>query len=138
MTYLYMAGPLFCYQDRWYLEQITARFEALGYKTFLPHRDVGLLTNFGPAERKATFWGDMEALNKADAVVALLSGTDHDSGTCAEIGYTYARQKPIFAITDDIRWKNNFVWGMCAEGQTVVKDIDALVDLVHGHFSAQG
>jgi nucleoside 2-deoxyribosyltransferase len=135
MTYLYIAGPLFNTQDRWYLERITERFEALGYETFLPHRDVGLLEDFGIEQRKATFRGDMVALDRCDAVVALLTGTDHDSGTSAEIGYTYARRKPIFAITDDIRWKNNFVWGMCAEGETIASNIEELVALVHGHFS---
>lgn len=138
MTYLYMAGPLFCFQDRWYLEQITARFEELGYETFLPHRDVGLLTNFGPEQRKATFWGDMAALDRCDAIVALLSGTNHKTRELARKSATPTPARSQSSPSPTICWKNNFVWGMCAEGEHVVKEVDALVELVHGHFSSEG
>ena len=44
------------------------------------------------------FKTDLDALAAADLTVALLSGQDIDSGTSAEIGFTYAKGKPLIGI----------------------------------------
>ena len=44
-----------------------------------------------------------EAIDRADAVVAVLDGADVDSGTAAEIGYAFARGTPIVGYRGDIR-----------------------------------
>ena len=44
MNYVYIAGPLFDDHERGYLENITEIFENRGYKTFLPHRDAGVVS----------------------------------------------------------------------------------------------
>jgi nucleoside 2-deoxyribosyltransferase len=98
--------------------------EGAGYKTFVPHRDAGVLTDFKERMRSHIFQTDMEALVKCEGCVALLTDPDHDSGTCAEIGYLYAKGIPVVGLTDDIRWLNNFIWGMCQEGQTLVRRLD--------------
>ena len=41
--YIYIAGPLFNTHERWYLESIANLLEQAGYRTFLPHRDAGVL-----------------------------------------------------------------------------------------------
>jgi nucleoside 2-deoxyribosyltransferase len=43
------------------------------------------------------------ALDGADAVVAVLDGADVDSGTAAEIGYAFARDKPVIGYRGDFR-----------------------------------
>ena len=43
MDYVYIAGPLFDDHERSYLESIAKIFEDRGYKTFLPHRDAGVV-----------------------------------------------------------------------------------------------
>lgn len=98
----YIAGPLFTEGDRWYLEKIDAECEKLGLKTYLPHRDAGLC----PADDKNTqfyFQTDYQNILESDFLVAVLHGTDVDSGTAWEIGCAYANGKQIFAIADDIR-----------------------------------
>ena len=56
---------------------------------------------------------DLNALKSADITVALITGWDIDSGTSAEIGYTYARNKPIIAVdASERRFRNLFVEGM--------------------------
>lgn len=42
-------------------------------------------------------------IDKADIVIAILEGTDVDSGTASEIGYAAARGKTIYGIREDIR-----------------------------------
>lgn len=98
----YIAGPLFTEGDRWYLEYIDDRCAALGYATYLPHRDAGLSPPSGEGTR-FFFEADIDALIEADLVVAVLHGPDVESGTAWEMGYAYARGTPIVAIVDDTR-----------------------------------
>ncbi len=130
MRSIYIAGPLFNTADRSYLEHIAAVLENAGFTTFLPHRDVGVINELTPQERSRIFHGDLEALEQYDLCVALLTGPDHDSGTCAELGYCYAKGKPCYGITDDIRWLNNFIWGVCSEGKNIVKHPEDLIPLL--------
>jgi nucleoside 2-deoxyribosyltransferase len=127
---IYIAGPLFNTHERRYLEEVAAAMESAGYKTFLPHRDAGILNNTSEESRRHIFQSDLQALDEADGCVALLTGPDHDSGTSAELGYMYARGKPCFGLTDDIRWMNNLIWGLCNYGKYITRDIDELVNLL--------
>lgn len=43
------------------------------------------------------------AIDKCDGVFAVLDGTDVDSGTAAEIGYAFAKRKPIVGYRGDSR-----------------------------------
>jgi nucleoside 2-deoxyribosyltransferase len=130
MTLVYVAGPLFNTHERWYLEQIATVLEGAGYQTYLPHRDAGVLDKSKPGERERVFQADLDALDACDFCVALLTGADHDSGTSLELGYLFARGKPCFGITDDVRSLNNMIWGACGHGQTIVAHIDQLLPLI--------
>src|SRR6185437_15709924 len=44
-----------------------------------------------------------DAIDRCDAMLAVLDGVDIDSGTAAEIGYAYARGKPIMGYRGDFR-----------------------------------
>ena len=102
---IYIAGPLFNKHEQMYLEDIAKELEGKGYDCFLPHRDQ---TGIDESELKGTdmsqetknriFKNDLDALDAADLTVALLTGQDIDSGTSAEIGHTYAKEKPVIAI----------------------------------------
>lgn len=131
MKSIYIAGPLFNTHERWYLERIAEKLESAGYRTFLPHRDAGLVKLGSFEERSRIFNIDIDALNTADLCVALLTGADQDSGTSAELGYMYAQGKPCFGITDDKRGAlNNIIWGICGKGQQIVRSIDDLLPLL--------
>ncbi|MDQ6694525.1 MAG: nucleoside 2-deoxyribosyltransferase [Chloroflexota bacterium] len=130
MRLIYIAGPLFNTHERRYLEQVAEAVEKRGYATFLPHRDAGLLSELTMQSRERLFKADVEALSKCDACVALLTGPDHDSGTSAELGYMYALGKACFGITDDIRWLNNMIWGICGQGSRIAPSIEQLAELV--------
>jgi nucleoside 2-deoxyribosyltransferase len=130
MSYIYIAGPLFNSHERWYLERIAEALEAAGHRTFLPHRDAGLVDLRRPEAQVRVFHDDIAALDACDMCVALLTGPDQDSGTSAELGYMYARGKPCFGITDDFRFLNNMLWGICGEGRLIARDIRGLVALI--------
>lgn len=128
---IYIAGPLFNTHERMYLEQIAAALEELGFETFLPHRDAGILGALSViGERQRLFRDDMEALGACDIVVALLTGADHDSGTCGELGYAYAKGKLCIGISDDVRRMNNLIWGLCSEGEMLANSIPELLQIL--------
>lgn len=47
--------------------------------------------------------GNARMIDECDAVLAVLDGTDVDSGTAAEIGYAFARGKRIVGYRGDFR-----------------------------------
>jgi nucleoside 2-deoxyribosyltransferase len=137
---IYIAGPLFNKHERGYLETIAHNLEKEGFSCFLPHRD---LTGVEESELKTTtmsqttktkiFVADLTALKESDLTVALLTGWDIDSGTSAEIGYTFANGKPIIGIdASERRFRNLFVEGMITEK---VHDISAIIPTIKKVFS---
>ena len=132
MIKIYIAGPLFNAHERNYLELIASELEGSGYKCFLPHRDQSGIddtelegTNMSQATKDKIFNADLTALKEADLTVALITGYDIDSGTAAEIGFTYANDRPIIAITAyERRFRNLFVDGMIS---TTVNDVYELL-----------
>lgn len=130
MRRVYIAGPLFNTHERWYLEQIAVEIEGIGFATFLPHRDAGLIDVWNDTSKAKVFRDDIAALDSCDVCVALLTGPDQDSGTSAELGYMYAQGKPCFGISDDFRYLNNMIWGICDDGQRIAKSIEELANLL--------
>ena len=129
---IYIAGPLFNAHERSYLELIAAQLEGSGYTCFLPHRDQSGIddselegTNLSQGTKDKIFNTDLTALKAADLTVALITGQDIDSGTAAEIGFTYAKDRPIIAIKAyERRFRNLFVDGM------ISKTVDDVADLL--------
>jgi nucleoside 2-deoxyribosyltransferase len=46
---------------------------------------------------------DLEKLEEADVIVAVLNGPDVDSGTAFEVGYACAKGKPVVGLKTDVR-----------------------------------
>ena len=138
MKKAYIAGPLFDDQERDYLEKIAQIVESYGISTFVPHRDAGLVTGDFTFEKKVkVFDVDMEFLEPADIVIALLTGRDVDSGTAAEIGYAYKAGKRLIGISaNTIKPINNFVWGIFNYGEDIVESLDDLKTLLEKEFGA--
>ena len=132
MIKIYIAGPLFNAHERNYLELIASELEGSGYKCFLPHRDQSGIdeselegTHMSQGIKDKIFNADLTALREADLTVALITGQDIDSGTAAEIGFTYANNRSIIAITAyERRFRNLFVDGMISK---TVNDVDELL-----------
>ena len=138
MKQAYIAGPLFDDHEREHLVKIAEIVESFGFNTFLPHRDAGLVTSDFTHEKKVkVFDVDMEYLEPADLVVALLTGRDVDSGTAAEIGYAYKASKKLIGVnSNNIKPINNFVWGIFNYGKDIVEDLDQLKKVLSEKYSA--
>jgi nucleoside 2-deoxyribosyltransferase len=89
--------------------------EKLGHQLLNPWADAGdvaavLKLPFGAERRDA--WRrinpeigrkNQRSIDECDMIFAVLDGTDVDSGTAAEIGYGFAKQKPILGYRGDFR-----------------------------------
>lgn len=116
---IYLAGPLgFSEAGRYFYErEFIPKVKAQGFTVLdpwalTPQSEVDAVANMpdGPARREA--WRKLNvkiaarnaaALDECDAVVAILDGVDVDSGTAAEIGYAFAKGKPILGYRGDFR-----------------------------------
>ena len=116
---VYMAGPLgFSEAGRHFHEAVLVPFvRGLGFEVLDPWTltDAARIARvqalpYGPAKREAWRVLNVEigannraAIDRSDALVAVLDGVDVDSGTAAEIGYAFARGKLIAGYRGDFR-----------------------------------
>ena len=75
---IYIAGPLFNFHERNYLEMIAKALEDNGFDCFLPHRDqIGVTDeelsqhNMTATTKQKIFTNDLNALTASDLTVAL-------------------------------------------------------------------
>ena len=103
---VYLAGPLFTPYERSYLDECAARLREQGFDVFVPHEQALALGKTSAAE---IFAKDLEGLAGAEAVLALLDGSQVDDGTACEIGLFYAlmqsdpAKKGIVGLLTDLR-----------------------------------
>ena len=93
---LYLAGPLFSSAERSWNAELARRLRGAGHDVFLPQeKEAGL-------DAAAIFRTDVDGIDRAEALVAVMDGPDPDSGTAWECGYAYGR-KPVILIRTDFR-----------------------------------
>jgi len=97
---VFVAGPLFSESDRATDKKIVELCESLNLKTFWSWRDA---ERFKVYTSEAIHSVNKEALDSCDLVIANLDGSDIDSGTSWEIGYAFAKGKPVIGIRSDFR-----------------------------------
>jgi len=93
---LYFAGPLFSAAERDWNASLAGRLRAAGHDVFLPQdQEKGK-----PAA--GIFSTDVDGIDWADALVAIMDNLDPDSGTAWECGYAYGK-KPVVLVRTDFR-----------------------------------
>ena len=116
---IYLAGPFgFSEAGRVFHNSVLVpAITALGHRVLDPwaladRKTIAAVTRmpYGAKRRDAWAWlnreigaGNTRAIDRSDAVFAVLDGVDVDSGTAAEIGYAFARGKPILGYRGDFR-----------------------------------
>ena len=100
MKKVYLASPFFNEAEIGRMEEVKRILRAKGLEVFAPFEHQNEHLEFGSKEwRKATFEGDINGIDTADVVVAIVSnGNYSDSGTAWEIGYGVAKGKPIVVV----------------------------------------
>lgn len=136
---IYVAGALYTPAERAYLEELDRQLKTHGYRTFLPHRDSGLASPSDAGNTRAFFENDVSAIVQADGVVAVIHGSDVDSGTAWEIGYAYALAKPVLGLYEDTRYQdiNLMILNSAIVSDSIIGLIKALDDVFDGKSSTR-
>jgi nucleoside 2-deoxyribosyltransferase len=116
---IYLAGPLgFSEAGRSHQDgTLIPKIKRLGYEVLNPwtltdQRKIDAIVgmHYGPARRDAWRKLNVEigganraAIDRSDLMFAVLDGVDVDSGTASEIGYAFAKGKPILGYRGDFR-----------------------------------
>ncbi len=97
---VYIAGKLCAESEREFLEKLAKLAEDIGFETYLPHRDAGLVECMDDVER--IFKEDIiQGFENVSLVIANLNGLHVGAGTAWELGYAYAKGIPILGIKED-------------------------------------
>jgi nucleoside 2-deoxyribosyltransferase len=93
---LYLAGPLFSASERAWNEELARALRDAGHEVYLPQeQEPG-------TDAAGIFATDVGGIDSADALVAIIDGSDPDSGTAWEVGYAYGK-KPVILVRTDFR-----------------------------------
>lgn len=119
MKKVYIASPLgFSEGGKFFLYEKfiplvkKAGFEILDPWTLTDEDEISRAADIPSFEKRKEAWVEMNmiigennetAINESDLILAVLDGTDVDSGTAAEIGYGAAKGKPVFGYRGDFR-----------------------------------
>lgn len=147
---IYFAGPLFTQAERmWNLrlaEIIKTKRKDL--EIFLPQKEEKEATTNGILDSRKIFRICIDGMDTSDIIVAILDGSDSDSGTCFECGYAYSKGKPIIGVRTDIRVGHdnglnamlnhscNFVI-LNEPGEDLEKDLEKLAQLIIADIDRQ-
>lgn len=102
MRTVYLAAPLFSEAERDFNRKLGDEIKRAGFNVFLPQEDSNNVKE-EKNRQEIIFNKNTEAIESSDMVVAVIDGTDVDSGTSWEIGYAFAKGKPIFGLRTDFR-----------------------------------
>ena len=116
---IYMASPLgfseagrSFYNGTLIPEVIRLGFEVIDPWTLTDQAKIDAMEKMPYGEERRDAWrrlnveiggNNRAGIDRSDAVLAVLDGTDVDSGTAAEIGYAFAKGKPILGYRGDFR-----------------------------------
>lgn len=102
MRTIYLAAPLFSEAELDFNRKLRDKIKNIGYDVFLPQEDSNNIKD-EKRRQEIIFTKNLAAIDSSDIIVAVLDGTDVDSGTAWEIGYAYSKGKPILGLRTDFR-----------------------------------
>ncbi|MDO9325043.1 MAG: nucleoside 2-deoxyribosyltransferase, partial [Methanoregula sp.] len=100
---VYLAAPLFSQAERTYNATLAVLLKQHLFEVFLPQEAGDDIDTRTKRDQGEIFSKNINDLDKADIVVAVIDGADADSGTAWEMGYAYAHNKPVIAVRTDFR-----------------------------------
>jgi nucleoside 2-deoxyribosyltransferase len=140
---IYYVASLFNEAERAFNRDVVSMIHDLGYSTWFPQEDVGLLTDLVDElgmtleqVREHIFRLNIKEVQEADMVVFVLDGRVPDEGACIEAGIAWAMRKPIFGLKTDIRGgepggNNIMIDGIVNEIAGSIGELRELLEPVH-------
>ncbi len=102
---IYFAGPLFTQAELMWNIRLSEiiKTKRKDLEIFLPQEKGKQAIVNGKMDFRKIFQICIDGIDTSDVVVAILDGSDSDSGTCFECGYAFSKGKPIIGVRTDIR-----------------------------------
>jgi nucleoside 2-deoxyribosyltransferase len=137
---IYYAASLFNEAEREFNRKVVSEIHDLGYSTWFPQEDVGLLTDFIDKDgmtlaeaRDHIFSLNIREVQAADLIVFVLDGRVPDEGACIEAGIAWGMNKRIIALKTDFRngepgGNNIMIDGIVAEVAGSIDELKILLD----------
>jgi nucleoside 2-deoxyribosyltransferase len=130
---IYLAGPLFSHAELEYNRKLRDLLLNKDFSVFLPQEDAEDTTNEREKQnQECIFKKCVKSIDSSDIVVAVLDGVDVDSGTAWEIGYAYAKEKPVIGLRTDFRSLSDGIVNLMVEMAIVAlaRDEDELLKIM--------
>jgi nucleoside 2-deoxyribosyltransferase len=100
---VYLAAPLFSESERAYNLSVAGQLRNNFFDVYLPQEAGDDSDTRNKEEQIRIFSENLRALKNADIIVAIVDGSDADSGTAWEMGYAFAHGKQVVALRTDFR-----------------------------------
>lgn len=101
---VYFAAPLFTQAEWQWNSDFANELRQLDFDIILPQSSAEpMLNGEMDFDAHALFQTNIDSMDKADVVLAILDQSDPDSGTCWECGYAYKAGYPIVGLRTDLR-----------------------------------
>lgn len=126
---IYLAAPLFSEAERIFNASAARLLSEHLFDVHLP-QDAGDDSDMrNIREQERLFILNKKALEESDFILAIIDGADADSGTAWEMGYAFARGKPVIALRTDFRRVGHHerVNLMLEQSATVVGSMDEVL-----------
>jgi nucleoside 2-deoxyribosyltransferase/predicted secreted protein len=130
---VYLAAPLFSAAERSFNASVARTLKEHLFDVHLPQEAGDDSGTRGTREQERLFDVNREALENSDFVVAIIDGADADSGTAWEMGYAFARKKPVIALRTDFRrvGRHEHVNLMLEQSAQVTGSVEELFAALH-------
>ncbi|MFF2089895.1 PfkB family carbohydrate kinase [Paenibacillus sp. NPDC058174] len=125
---VYLAGPFFNKQEIYWVIHISERLKNAQFTVLSPLHENGVInadTSF--EQRKKVFQADIDLINDADVVVALID--QDDTGTCFEMGYAFKKGVPVYGLKTSEKKLNNMIQFGCNQ---LFENIEELIEVLYG------
>ena len=126
---VYIAGKIGTDEEKELLEKVDGLCQEIGFETFLPHRDVGIVSGIDDVKR--VFEGDIvDGFKDCKLIVAVLDGLHVGAGTAWELGYAYAQGIKAIGLKTDESAENGleYLSAILIGSMEIVSSLDALKD----------
>jgi len=102
MKTVYLAAPLFSEAECDFNRKLRDELISAGFNVFLPQEDSNNVKDMSDRQ-KIIFNKNLKGIENSDIIVAVIDGADVDSGTAWEIGFAFAKGKPVLGLRTDFR-----------------------------------
>ncbi len=130
---IYLAAPLFTLAEKKFNSFIANILKKSFFKVYIPQESGDTSELFTKEGHKKIFSQHVKALHECDLVIAIVDGSDADSGTSWEMGYAFALGKRIISLRTDFRRFGLYepVNLMLSESSELVKSESELLSLLN-------